>query len=313
MKNASLSIAVFAFTMVLAIQSAQAQSIPDIQGSITQGSQIAEIIREQDRIGPRLGDDGNEIDGEAGIYVLRVNEIFYVAGSYGLGYSENPVRTVNNPGDSFSANLAASAGVQTRIAEALDFGVRATVSGTEYGEAFAPSSRSVNGAINVGTQIGQSPIYIGVTAFGGLNYDGRFENGTAFYGVSGSLSAGLPVGKRTVIRPGLGVTRQWSEIEENNSVSGAASLEVSHAVTQKISVGASARITRTWFDNFFEDVTFVKRKDWQYGGGVNATYRVNDKISVGAAAGYETRDSSFFVSEYDSFEASLTFSARIRF
>ena len=236
MRNTSLSISFLAVGMVLFSPSALAQSIPDIEGSITQGSQIDEIIRERDQIGPRLGADENEIDGEAGIYVLRANEIFYVGGSLGLGYSENPVRSLNNPGDSFSANMAATAGVQTRIAEAVDFGVRATVSGTEYTESFAPSSRSINGTINLGTPIGQSPVYISASTFGGFNYDGNFENGTAFYGVSGSLSAGFPVGRRTIVRPGLGITRQWSQIEENNSTSGAASVEVVHAVSQKLSV-----------------------------------------------------------------------------
>lgn len=313
MKDMAMPIALAAMSITIAASDAKAQSVPDIQGSITQGSQIDEIIRDQDRIGPQLGEDGNEIDGEAGIYVLRVNEIFYVGASYGLGYSENPVRSLNNPGDSFSVNLAAQAGVQTKIAEALDFGISATVAGTEYDQAFAPSSRSINGAINLGTQIGQSPFYIGATAFGGFNYDDNFDNGTSFYGASGSLSAGFPIGNRTVVRPGVGVTRQWSQIEENNSTSASGSVDVSHALTQKLIVGATARVTRTWFDNFFEDVTFVSRKDWQYGGGANLSYRHSQNLTIGVSAGYEKRDSTFFLSEYESFEASLLFSARLRF
>ncbi len=290
-----------------------AQAVPDIQDTITQGSQIDDIIRDQDRIGPRLGGDGDEIDGEAGIYVLRVNEIFYVGGSYGVNYSENPLRTVDDVGGAFSVNLAATAGMQTRFAEAIDLGVSATIGGTEYNELFAPSSRNINGAINIGTQIGQSPIYIGATGFGGFNYDMSFENGTGFYGGSASLSAALPLGQRTVLRPVISVTRQWSETEDNNSTSAVGAVSITHGITNNFIVGASASVTHSWFDDFFEDVTFVKRKDWQYSGGINATYRLNENISVGAAAGYEKRDSTFFLSEYDSFDASLTFSARIRF
>lgn len=310
MKKKIVPIAAFA---ALFAANAHAQAVPDINDSITEGSQIDDIIRQQDRIGSQLGQDSNEIDGEAGIFVLRANEIFYVGGSYGIGYSENPQRTVDGDGDSFLVNLAATAGVQTRIAEAVDFGISATVGGTEYNENFAPSSRSISGAITAGTQVGQSPVYLGFTAFGGFNYDDSFNNGTGFYGGSASVSAGFALGPRTAIRPSISGTRQWSDISENDSTSVTGGVSVTHAVATNFSIGASTRVTHTWFDNFFEDVTFVKRKDWQYGGGINATYRVNDNILLGAAAGYEKRDSTFFVSEYESFEASLTFSARLRF
>ena len=292
---------------------ASAQAVPDIEGSIIQGGQIDEIIRDQERLDDQLTTDGDEIDGEAGIYVLRVNEIFFIEATAGLGYSENPSRNLNNNGDSFLVNFGATAGVQTRLDEAVDFGLRVNLSGVEYGDELAPSSRNVNGTLTVGTPIGGTPLYASATAFGGFNFDGGFENGTAFYGGSISLSAGFPLGQRTIIRPGIGASRQWSEIEENDATSASASVNLVHVVTPKLSLGANVRVTRTWFDNFFEDVIFVERRDWSYGGGVSANWRENDWLSLSLSAGYDRRDSSFFLTEYESFEGSLLFSAIMRF
>lgn len=313
MKN-SLSMACRALGLLVIVPgAAHAQAVPDIEGSITQGSQIDDIIRDQDQLGGQLSIGGNEIDGEAGIYVLTVNDIFFVGASAGVGYSSNPLRTIDDVGGSFSAEFAASAGVQTRLAESVDFGARVNVSGIEYSEQFAPSSRSASGVLNIGTAIAGTPLYVGITGFGGYNYDGSFEKGIAFYGASASLSAGFPLGQKTLLRPGLGVTRQWSETEENNSTSAAVSAEVIHAIAPRVTLSASARISRVWYDDFFEDVTFVERRDWQYGAGISGNYRISNALKVGVSVGYEKRDSTFFLSEYESFEASLLLSARLKF
>ena len=290
-----------------------AQALPEIENTITQGSQIDDIIREQDRLSGQIAKKDDEIDGEAGIYVLKKNEIFFVGGTAGIGYSGNPVRTVDDVGDSFFINFAATAGVQTQIGEALDFGARVNVSGIEYGEAFGPSSRNINGNINVGVPIKGTPLYASASAFGGFNFDDDFGNVTSFYGASVSLSAALQLGKQTIVRPNIVATRQWNETADNNNKAVSASVGVVHIMSSRFSLAADARVTRTWFDDFFEDVTFVKRKDWSYGGSVSGTYRHNQQISLSVSAGYEKRDSTFFLSEYDSFEASLLFSAIMRF
>lgn len=292
---------------------AYGQAVPDIQGSITQGSQIDELIRDQDRIGPRRGQDSNEIDGEAGIFVLTVNDIFYVGALVGLGYSANPLRTSDDVGGSFSTDMSATAGVQTRLGDVVDFGVSTTLSGTEYFKGFAPSSRSVNGSISAGTKLKGTPLYIGMNVFGGFNYDGKFKDGTSFFGASASLSAGFLLGSKTFIRPGISFTKQWNGIGENNNNSVALSVNITRAVTSRLNVGLSGRIGRVWFNDFYEDVTFVKRTDWQYATGLSANYVVSENFTLSVSAGYEKRDSTFFLSSYDSFETSLLFSSRLRF
>ena len=302
-----------ALTVTTLPTAAYGQAVPDIEGAIVQGGQIDDVIDEQDRLNTQLQVDDGEIDGEAGIYILKKNDIFFVGGAIGTGYSENPQRILNNVEDSFWASAAFTAGVQTKIAEAVDFGVRANVSGLEYFSDFGPSSRNTSASITVGTPIAGTPLYASASAFGGFNFDGDFENGVAFYGGSLSVNAALPVGQRTLIRPSIGVSRQWSEIEENNATSAAANLTVLHIVAPKVVVSADAFVNRTWFDNFFEDVIFVERRDWNYGGGASLSYRPNEWLNTSVSVGYEKRDSSFFISEYDGFDASLLVSATLEF
>jgi hypothetical protein len=208
---------------------------------------------------------------------------------------------------------AASTGVQTRLGQALDFGLAVSVSGTQYDKDFAPSSRTISGALNLGTEIAGTPLYVGVNGFAGRNFDDDFKNGSGFYGGSAFVAAALPLGKRTVLRPNVSVGRQWSGIEENNSWHVTASFDLRHAASERVTLGLSGRVTRTWFDDFFEDVTFVERKDWTYGGNANVTYRATSWLTLSAAGGYAKRDSKFFLSSYEGFEAQATISATARF
>ena len=293
---------------------ASAQATPDITDAINQGSRVEDARRAQEttNIG-RRADGDEEIDGEAGIYVLTVNDIFYVAGGVGGGWAENPLRTVDDVGDSFFANAAITAGIQTKIAEKVDFGASATVSGIEYEQGFAPSSRTVTGAINAGIPIAGTPLYVGISAFGGRSFDSDFTDGAGFYGANAQVSAGVPLGPNTFARATLSGGRNENQIEENNNWNASLGFDLTQVVSEDFSVGAQARVTRTWFDDFFEDVTFAQRNDWQYGAGVNANWSPYSWLSVSASAGYEQRDSGFFLSSYNGFETSLNITARKRF
>lgn len=293
---------------------AAAQIIPDIQDAINQGTGIDAALEEQRRATlQRSAEDGGAIDGEAGVYVLTINEIFYVGASAGGGWAENPVRTVDDLGGSVFGSAAASAGVQTRLGETFDGGIALSVSGVEYDKSFAPSSRTVTASTNLGLPIADTPLYASASAFGGWNYDGDFKNGTGFYGASLALSAGVPLGPKTVLRGSVNAGRQEGEIEENNAWNANLSFDLTHYLTQSVAVGIGAGGGRVWFDDFYEDVTFVERLDWQYGGNVNASWAPTNWLSVSASVGYDKRDSAFFLSNYDGFEASLAVAARKRF
>lgn len=293
---------------------ASAQIIPDIQDAINRGTGIDTALEEQRRTTrQRSAEDGGAIDGEAGVYVLTTNDIFYVGATAGGGWAENPVRTVDDAGGSVFGSAAASFGVQTRLGGMFDGGISASVSGIEYDKAFAPSSRTVTGAANLGLPIAGTPLYASASAFGGWNYDGDFRNGTGFYGANVGLSAGVPVGPRTVLRGSVAAGRQEGAIEENNAWNANLSFDLTHYVAKTVAIGIGVAGSRVWFDDFYEDVTFVERLDWQYGGNINASWAATDWLSVSGSVGYEKRDSAFFLSNYNGFEASLGVAARKRF
>jgi len=292
---------------------AQAQVGPDIERAIIQGNQIDQALQQGPAREAVRDGDGQAIDGEAGIYVLKVNEIFFIGGSAGLGYSSNPVRTADRLGDSFSFQAAATAGMRTKLGGRVDLGVNATVSGVEFFEGFAPSARNASSSVSLGTAIKGTPLYVSIAGFGGFNFDKSFGNGVAFYGGSATLSSGFGIGKRTVVQPSLGLTRQWSGISENNSTSLGAGLNIVHALSERVSVQGDVRVSRVWFDNFYEDVTLTRRRDWSYGVGLTTNYRLSPVANISLGAAYDKRDSSFFLSVYDNFDAALVLSGSIRF
>lgn len=302
-----------AFLSLISTTVAHAQSAPDIEDAIMRQDQIVDALRNsQDQTTQgAVADEG--LAGEAGVYVLKVNDIFVLASSVGSGYSENPQRISNGIGGSGFTTAAATAGIQTRLGETVDFGLRAGLSGVEYSDTQAPSSRSTMGTMNLGMPIAQTPFYANATFFGGYSFDKDFKNDVLFYGSALSVSGGFQLGERTILRPGIGVTRQWSKISENDSSSVSASVSVLHAVLPRFTVSADAQISRVWFDDFYEDVIYTSRRDWQYSASVSANYAFTDWLLLSGSVGYERRTSTFFLTTYQGLEASLALSGRYHF
>lgn len=304
-----------AFCPVLAAAAspAAAQVIPDLQEVVVRGEQLNRGIDEAARArgGERDEDDG-EIDGEAGIYVLTVNDIFQLTASGGLGYTSNPQRTADDLGGSGFGDFAVSAGIATRLGGAVDFGLSANVSGREFFEQDAPSSRNASLSLSLGVPVA-GPVYASVVGFGGYSFDGAFKNGTSFRGLSGSLSAAFPVTNSLVIRPGIGATRQWAEVEENNSSVIAASVDVIYALAPRLTATVRGSAARRWYDDFYEDVTFVERRDTLYGVTAALSFRPSDNIAITANLSYERQNSRFFLAAFDALESSAGVSLRVRF
>jgi hypothetical protein len=293
---------------------ALAQASPDINDATILGQQINDAVGRAARANPQKGSDaGDTIDGEAGVFVLNVNEIFAISASGGIGFTTNPLRTADNVDSAFYGDFGISAGMATVLGETVDFGLSASVGGREFFEGLAPSSRTASGNISLGTAIGGTPLYVGVVGFGGFSFDSDFTGGTSFYGVSGSVSATIPVAKNIVLRPGAGGTRQWSGVSENNSTSVSGSVELLAALSPKVTASLRGAVTRRWYDDFYENVTFVKRIDMQYQIGAVIAWRPVKRLTLAINAGYEKQDSRFFLSTYDAFDSAVAISLRFQF
>jgi hypothetical protein len=67
---------------------AHAQGLPDLSDSVTRSDQINRAAQDALRTArPVDARDGSAIDGEAGIYVLSVNDIFRISASGVAGYT----------------------------------------------------------------------------------------------------------------------------------------------------------------------------------------------------------------------------------
>lgn len=288
-----------------------AQSQAEISRAVTDGAQIEAAIARNDAARPSEEDD-QAIDGEAGVYVLRKADIFFVGGEAGISYSQNPLRTVDDIGGSWASEARLDLGVQTLIVEKVNFTAALNFSDTRFFSDFAPSNSLASGNMSVSTGLGKTPLFVGVGAFGGWNFDRNLEAATGFYGASAHIGATVSIDQRTIFQPLLVISRVKNEVSENDNTSLALRLNMARRIGH-LTISANAVAARFWFDDFFEDVTFVARNDWQYEGGIAAAYAISPSFQVVASARYTRRDSSFFLSSFESVEAGAGLAAIWRF
>jgi Putative beta-barrel porin 2 len=293
---------------------AAAQVTPDVTEATIQGQQIIDAANKAAQTRQRTGQTGGDIiNGEAGIFVLTVNDIYSVSLSGGAGYTDNATRTADNIDKGYYSDFGLSAGISTKLAEKVDFGFSGTIGGREFADEIPPSNRTVSSNISLGAKVGRTPLYFSVVGFGGYSFDGKFKNANSFYGVSSTLSASMPIGQRLFVRPSLGVTRQMAGVSENNSTSLSGSLELVARITPKLTGSLRGVVTGRLFDDFYEDVTFVERQDTQYQIGGSLSYRLSKFATLSASASYEKQGSKFFLSQYTASDAAFGLSVRVQF
>lgn len=298
---------------MLLAQPGHAQVQPPLDDVVVQGEILNRAI-DQATGAPRGESEAanNEIDGEAGIYVLTVNDIFFVSGSAGAGHTSNPTRTANDPGEDWYGEFGASIGVSTRIAGAVDFSASFNVDARDFIDDDVASSRGVSLTAAAGAPL-LGPVYGSVIAFGGYAFDDQFNNETSFYGLSGNLSAAWRISNEFVLRPGVGVTQQWSDVSENNSLSATASLDAVYVLSPEWLVSGRVSISQRMYDDFYEDVTFVEREDTTTGISASLVWRPTRNMTLAASVAYEDQDSTFFLSEFDAFDKGVRISMRHSF
>lgn len=298
-------------SLALTALPAAAQTLPELQDLAIQGEQINRSAALAGQRGQSTVDT-SIIDEDAGVYILTLNKIFQISAGSALGYTDNPTRTSDSTGGSGFADFFASASVSTNVNNKVDLGFSVSANGREFFRDYGPSDRSIATAVSVGVPV-TGPLYASLVGFGGYSFDGKFRNSTGFYGLSGTLSAALPVSSRALVRPGVGVVRQWSGTSENNSTSLSGSLDISYAISPDINVIGRAIVQKRWYDDFYEDVTFIKRTDTVYGASASLSWRAAKDVVLSTTTSYSKQDSPLFLTDYDVFEASVMVTAAFRF
>lgn len=278
---------------------ALAQSETQPAQSVTQGAQIEDAVARVTAELDRSPTGADASDGEGGLYILSPQSILFVSANAGIGYQGNPLRSAGNPGGSGTAGAQLSAGARTKLGGLIDVALVADVTGTKYFRKFGPDNTVASGSLSVGVPLGRT-LYAGAVGYGGYNFDDFFGRGIAFYGGSGFVGATVPVG-RLLIQPSISGGRQWTGIRENDNTSAAARLAIV-TTRGRLAASLSGGASRVWFDNFYEDVTFVARRDWQYDVGLTATYRLHPNLLLSGGIRYLKRDSTFDLASYHGVE-----------
>lgn len=292
---------------------AAAQVSPPLEDVVIQGEILNRSVGEA--IGKQGGSgqaDSDEVAGEAGIYVLTVNEIFFVSGSAGLGFTSNPTRTASDAGEDYFGEFNARLGVATRLGGAVDFTAAASIDGRDFFDNDLASSRSVSTTASLGATL-WGPLYGSITAFGGYSFDDSFSNETGFYGLAGNLSATFQLAPALLVRPGIGVTGQWSDVSENDSKTVTASIDAIYALSAQWTAAARLSGSLRDYDDFYEDVTFVKREDDSAGVSASLQWRPQPNTTLAASLLYEKQNSTFYLSEFEAFEAGVNLAFRHSF
>lgn len=286
-------------------------SLNDVQGAITQGSQFddARSLVDQRR---QEAEDEATIEGEPGVFILKKTEIFTVGVSTGGGYSTNPARTLDTSQESAFANLSVRAGINTLIDQTYDVGLNLVGSGTEYDNESGPSSRALVANAFVGRSVLNNRVYLSGSLVSGVNTNKKFDQGRAFYGASLNASYVHKLSDNVLFRPSATLSKQLSGESEQDSISASASAEIIWQPAPKWSLSGQVAYMHRKYDDFFEDVTFVKRKDDQIRLGLSVSRHITDKVSISASYDYTSQDSTFFLSGYESHDggASLQISRR---
>lgn len=297
----------------LAATNATAQTAADVENSVTTGSQFEEsqILSDQQR---RQSEDATILEGEPGVFILKKNEIFVFGAALGTGYTDNPGRTLDtNAEGAFYGTLALSAGVNTRIAQEVDAGINVVAAGTEYGRADAPSYRNVISNAYVGRGIFDNELYLSANASVGVNFDREFNNSTTFYSTAVNVSTIRKLSDNILFRPSISVSRQWSGQSEQNNFTFSASSVIIWQPAKKWLVRGHGSYSHRRYDDFFEDVTFVKRKDHQFRVGVAVSRQITESIDASANFDYTNQNSSFFISDYEALDGGVTLRISQRF
>ncbi|NHK28061.1 hypothetical protein FF098_009105 [Parvularcula flava] len=292
---------------------ASAQTINDLESAVTQGAQFEDAQRQADQF-RRPSEDEAMLDGEPGVFILRVNEIFHVGAAAGVGYSTNPGRTLDiNAEESGFSNFALNAGINTVIGGHVEAGVNLVVSGTDYFRNNEIDNKNAIASAYVGTSVLDDRVYVTAGANYGTSGDGNFSDTTDFSGVSASASTVFQMRENVLLQPTLTVSRQFSQNEAQENIAVTAAVRAVWAPTENWRVSGEVTYTDRTYDNFYEDVTFVEREDEVWSAGLSVSRAIAPDLQVTASIGYTEQTSAFFLSEYDAVDGGLNLRLSKRF
>lgn len=302
-----------ALAALLALAPAAALAQTAVTDAIVREQQIRDAIGAAPEPEPR-GDDGEgaTLPGETGVFVLLQRDIFSFEAGFGAGLTTNAAKSDVDSRRSAFLTAYADLGVDTRIGGAVNAGLHLAVSSIRYTDASDLSSSSLVGSFTLGEEIWNG-LYAQGNLSLGYSFGDGFSRDSTFLAGSVTLSRRFTLHDRVSALPYVFAGGQHVDQSELRNLSFGAGLRLDVLVAEGLVVSPSFSYTRVSYPDFFEDATFVERRDNRLQFGVSMQYAVAEMLLIGGSFGYSFNASTLDLSEYESADGSALLRATFRF
>jgi hypothetical protein len=306
-----------AAVVVLCLASLQAAATfaqpAGVTDSITQGAQADRAIEQaRHRLlqGTALDNDPGQ---DPGIYVLVRQDIFSVGLDVGVGYTSEVDKGSLRDAESTYTSMQFDIGADTRIANSFNAGVRLTVAETLYHDEDGFDSGALIGSIYVSEPFFDDTLIVTADVTGGLNGGYDFDDHSAYVNTSIRAARPIPLTNSIVFVPSISVSNVFSEQGEQNRWEYGAQARLAARLDEDLRLTVGAGVTYSDYDNFFEDVLFVSRRDTTAYASLGLEYMIDENVRAFANVRYTNRTSTLDIVEYEETDASVSIGLSARF
>jgi hypothetical protein len=284
-----------------------------VRDSVTQGAQADRAIEQaRDRLlSSQSGADS--IGRDPGVFVLIEKDIFSVGLDVGLGYTNEVDKGSLQDAKSAYTSLQFDIGADTRIADSFNAGARLTVAETIFHDTRGFDSAALLGSVYVSEAFFGGTLIVTADATGGLNGGYDFDNGSSYINASIRAARPIPLSRDVVLVPTVFASIVHAEQGEQNRWETGASARLIARLDDDLRLNVAGGVTFADYDNFYEDVLFVSRRDTTAYASFGLEYTIDENVSAFANVRYSNRTSTLDIVEYEETDASVSIGLTARF
>jgi len=259
----------------------------------------------------RAEEDEAILTGRDDILLLEKRKFFTIFASAGPGFTDNAALspTARREDGLFTAD--AGIRIATRLGGKVDVFAEAGASTTRYFKETDLDFVAGFGAVGAHVRLAGFDLDAAYTPT--LVYDGDVEDRqlTQHRFVVG-IGRGARIGK-ALVRAAIGGERIEANPSAFQNFSATATLSGFLPVARRVSLLGSARGVRRWYDNYFEGLLGVERRDWFVEGAAGISWQAHRRITVDARATYARNFSTADISRYRAIGSGLMLRTSFRF
>lgn len=266
---------------------------------------------------PAPGDAARQAEEEAiltgrdDILLMRRRRFFTLYGSAGINGTTNAGLSPTDPVDDQFANADVGIRIATRLGGAVNVYAEAGLSSTRYFEQDRLDLVAAFGAVGANVELAGFDLdaaYAPVIAWD-ADWDERQLTQHRFTGSIGRSARVGPV----LVRAAVGGERIEADPEPFANSAAVGSLSGFWPLGTNLAVMASVRGARRWYDDYFEGLLGVERKDWFVEGALGLSYRPAAAITLDMRWTYARNWSTADVSRYEAATGGIAVRAAVRF